>query len=133
MSPTPTTGGRLPEAFADLEPLAQAGWCLGSEQERLAKRHASSAAELQTFYDLFAPRLEAVVAHLDAAPGTPRDFGEPDQHLMWLLLAMAEVSFAVEKFGADESDYRGIEADRFVPVHELEAGGLPVPNAYRSS
>ena len=124
---------RLPDAFSDLEPLAEQGWCLGSERERQAKRHASSTAELQAFYDAFAPRIEAVVAHLDAAPGSPNDFGDRDRHLMWLLLSMAEVSFAVEKFGADESDYRGIEASRFVPVHELEDGGLPVPNEYRSS
>ena len=123
----------LPDVFAELEPLAAQGWCLATEQERQAKRHASSQAELQAFYEAFAPRLEAVVAHLDAAPGSPRDFAERDQHLMWLLLSMAEVSFAVEKFGADESTYRGIEASRFVPVHELEDGGLPVPNEYRSS
>ncbi len=131
MTSAPTS--RLPDVFADLEPLAEEGWGLATERERQAKRHASAPAELQAFYDRFAPRLEAVVAHLDAAPRAPRDFEGRDQHLMWLLLSMAEVSFAVEKFGADESTYQGIEASRFVPVHELEDGGLPAPNGYRPS
>ena len=122
----------LPDAFADLEELAAAGWCLGSERERLAKRHASTPDQLRAFYERFAPRLEAVVSYLDATEGAPDALGGADQNLMQLLLSMAEVSFAVEKFGADESSYRGIEAERFVPVHELDDGGLPVPNEYRS-
>ena len=124
-------GATLPKAFADLEPLAAEGWCLASEQERVHKRHASRPNQLQAFYDCFAPRLEAVVSHLDAQAGSPDAFVEPDQNLMYLLLSMAEVSFSVEKFGADESSYEGLDAGRFVPVHELPGGGLPIPDEYR--
>lgn len=123
---------QLPAPFRDLEGLAAEGWCLGAERQRVAKRHASSPAALRDFYERFSPRLEAVVSYLDSADGSPNAFGERDQNLMNLLLSMAEVSFAVEKFGSDEASYRGIEASRFVPVHEIEGGGLPVPDAYRS-
>ncbi len=119
----------LPEAFGGLEPLAADGWCLATEQERVRKRHASSPQALRAFYEAFGPRLEEVIAYLDEGFGETRSTA--DQNLMWLLLSMAEVTFAVEKFDADESSYRGIAADRFTPVHELADGGLPVPEEYR--
>ncbi len=124
-----STEAMLPDAFRDLEPLASDGWCLATERDRVRRRHASAPETLRAFYDRFAPRLEAVVAHLDA--GELDALGERDQNLMYLLLSMAEVSFAVEKFGADESSYRGLDAGRFVPAHELPDGGLPVPDEYR--
>ena len=83
----------LPQAFEDLQPLATAGWCLGTETERVEKRHSSSAAELRTFYDLMVPRLESAIEHLNEFD--LKDFPEPEQHLMNLLLSMAEVTFAV--------------------------------------
>lgn len=119
----------LPQAFEDLQPLATAGWCLGTETERVEKRHSSSAAELRTFYDLMVPRLESAIEHLNEFD--LKDFPEPEQHLMNLLLSMAEVTFAVEKFDADESRYEGLPADRFVPVHEHAAGGLYTPFEYK--
>ena len=119
----------LPEAFEELESLASAGWCLGTETLRVAKRHSSSPAELRTFYDLMAPRLENVIGHLNQFD--LHAFPEPEQHLMNLLLSMAEVTFAVEKFDADESKYEGIPAERFVPVHEHAAGGLHTPFEYK--
>lgn len=119
----------LPEAFKDLQTLATAGWCLGSEIERVAKRHSSSPEELRTFYDLMVPRLESVIEHLNRFD--LQDFPAPEQHLMNLLLSMAEVTFAVEKFDADESNYDGLPAERFVPVHEHAAGGLYTPFEYK--
>ena len=124
-----SAAAQLPETFSDLEPLAEAGWCLGTEQQRLAKRESSSPRELRAFYEAFAPRLEAVIAYLDdeGVSGLP----DLDRNLEFLLMAMAEVSFAVEKLGADHSTYDGIPGDRFVPVHELKDQGLPVPVEYR--
>jgi hypothetical protein len=119
----------LPEAFAELEPLAESGWCLATEAERVAKRHASTEQELRHFYDLMVPRLEAVIAYLDAFQLDK--FPEAEKQLMSLLLSMAEVTFAVEKFDADESTYEGLPANRFVPVHDIPAGGLYTPFEYK--
>jgi hypothetical protein len=119
----------LPESFADLEPLAESGWCLATEAERVAKRHASTAEELRNFYDLMVPRLETVIAHLDRFELDT--FPKAEQQLMHLLLSMAEVTFAVEKFDSDESTYEGLPASRFVPVHDLPAGGLYTPFEYK--
>ena len=52
---------RLPVKFSSLEPLAEEGWCLGTEQQRVAKRHQRSKLELERFYNLFAPLLEEVI------------------------------------------------------------------------
>ena len=96
---------RLPVKFSSLEPLVEEGWCLGTEQQRVAKRHQSSKLELERFYNLFAPLLEEVIDYLDG----------PD------------------RIGSgDESSYEGIEASRFVPVHDHPEGGLAVPVEYRS-
>ncbi|MEM7543610.1 MAG: hypothetical protein AAF384_18780 [Pseudomonadota bacterium] len=119
----------LPAAFADLEPLAAAGWCLGTETARVEKRHQSTRDELQAFYDTFTPRLEDVITYLDDF--TLSEMPEPETNLMHLLLSMAEVTFAVEKFGADESTYEGLPAERFVPVYEHPAGGLHTPFEYK--
>ena len=121
---------QLPVKFSSLETLVEEGWSLGTEQQRVAKRHQSSKLELERFYNLFAPLLEEVIDYLD---GPDRiGSGEEDQRLEWLLCAMAEVSFSIEKFGGDESSYEGIEASRFVPVHDHPEGGLAVPVEYRS-
>lgn len=122
---------RLPADFADLEPLAAADWCLATETERQKKRHESRPEILRDFYQRVSPRLEAVIEYLNTRELASLD--GPDLALMHLLLAMTEVSFAVEKFGGDESSYRGIAADRFVAAHDLEDGGLPLPLAYRSA
>ena len=56
----------LPPEFADLEPFSD--WCLPTEAERYAKRLASSMDEMQAFYDAAFPRLEQILAYLDALP-----------------------------------------------------------------
>ena len=82
----------LPTDFADLEPFA--GWALESEAERYAKRLGSSMDELQAFYDAAFPRLEAILAHLDALPldALPDDA----THLLWLSYSLVNASFPVE-------------------------------------
>src|SRR5207249_4569104 len=56
--PMPT----LPADFADLEPFAD--WAIPTERARYAKRLASTMDELQVFYDVAFPRLEAATAYL---------------------------------------------------------------------
>ena len=48
---------KLPEEFADLERFSD--WCLPTEEERYAKRLASSMDEMQELYDAGLARLAA--------------------------------------------------------------------------
>ena len=82
----------LPADFADLEPFA--GWSLPSENERYAKRLSSTMDELQAFYDVAFPRLEAAAAYLDqfGLDALPEDA----KRLLWLFCALVTVSFPVE-------------------------------------
>ena len=82
----------FPAEFADLEPFAN--WSLASENERYAKRLASSMDELQAFYDAAFPRLDDGCAHLDQY-----DLGalpEDASRLLWLLYSLVNASFPVE-------------------------------------
>ncbi len=87
-----TTTTTLPPEFADLEPFGE--WCLASEAERYAKRLASSMDEMQAFYDAAFPRLEAVLAYLDALElnALPDDAGQ----LLLLCYSLINVSFPIE-------------------------------------
>jgi len=82
----------LPTEFADLEPFAE--WALASENERYAKRLASSMDELQAFYDAAFPRLESALAYLDALDlhALPDDA----RRLLWLCYSLVNASFPVE-------------------------------------
>ena len=118
----------LPPEFADLEPLARAGWCLDTEIERTGKRRTSTAETLRAFYTQVRPRLEAVLEYLDRYPldGMP-----PQQaNLLNLTLSMTEVAFAVEKYRGNPTGFQAIPAARFVPVHDLPSGAAPKPSLY---
>jgi hypothetical protein len=82
----------LPPEFADLEPFTD--WALSSEQERYAKRLASTMYELQAFYDAALPRLEDAAAYLERLSLTalPADA----TRLLQLTYSLINVSFPVE-------------------------------------
>jgi hypothetical protein len=82
----------LPAPFADLEAFSD--WCLRTEAERYAKRLTSSMDELQAFYDAAFPRLDEMVAFLDALPID--DLPDDAAHLLWLCYSLVNVSFPVE-------------------------------------
>ncbi|MET0902752.1 MAG: hypothetical protein ABWZ52_05895 [Acidimicrobiales bacterium] len=82
----------LPPDFADLEPFAD--WALETEAERYAKRLASPMEEIQEFYDAAFPRLEAIMAHLDALPFDT--LPEEAKPLLWLAYSLVNASFPVE-------------------------------------
>ena len=83
----------LPTAFSELEEFAPT-WCLATESERWRRRHESTMAELQEFYDAVFPRADAALDYLDRFPldALPDDA----LHLLQLLYALVIVSFAVE-------------------------------------
>ena len=108
----------LPENFADLEPLAD--WAEPTERGRCARRRAASPEALQGFYDTVKPRLEAVLDYLDGFPLGAMP--EREQRLLNLALAMAEVTFAVEKYRGVGRVPLGISLEEFVPLHDLPAG-----------
>jgi hypothetical protein len=85
----------LPEAFRDLEPWL--AWSLATEQERSAKRQASTMKEIQAFYDALLARMEEVLPYVEQFPleAMPEDA----QRLFYLTLSLAEVAPAVELFG----------------------------------
>jgi hypothetical protein len=84
----------LPEAFADLEPLA-AKWAIASGNERYHKRVTSSMDQLQAFYDRMFPRTAEAIAYLDAL-----DVAQPlpaeAERLLNLVYSLITVSLAVE-------------------------------------
>jgi hypothetical protein len=82
----------LPSDFFDLEPFAE--WSLATEQERYAKRLASSMEELERFYDAAFPRLPDALAYLDQFeyPALPDDA----KNLLNLIYSLVNASFPVE-------------------------------------
>ena len=82
----------FPAEFSDLEPFA--AWALPTERERYDKRVASTMDELQTFYDVAFPHMEAALAYLDPMPLDA--LADDARNLLWLYCALVTVSFPVE-------------------------------------
>jgi hypothetical protein len=101
----------LPAQFQELEQWM--AWSLATEQERSAKRQASTMEEIRAFYDAMLARMDAVLPYLDQFPvdALPEDAAR----LFYLTLSLAEVSLAVEQFG-QPSVVDGYDVKRFVVV-----------------
>ena len=83
---------KFPPEFSDLEGFAD--WALPTENERYAKRIASSMEELQNFYDAVFPRLAESVDYLKGI-----QLGEmtaEQANLVRLFEALVTASFPVE-------------------------------------
>ena len=83
----------LPEGFAEAEPFV-GDWVLPDAAARMAKRQASSLAELQNFYDTMLPLGEEALAWLRGY-----ELGDLPVHgerLLKLMLMLAEAAPAVE-------------------------------------
>ncbi|BDX31090.1 hypothetical protein TUM20985_16370 [Mycobacterium antarcticum] len=84
---------KLPEEFADLERFSD--WCLAGEEERYAKRLASTMEEMQDLYDAGLSRLEDIMVYVDARfplEGMPDDA----KALVHLGQSIVMVSFPIE-------------------------------------
>jgi len=78
--------------FAEFEPYLD--WALATEPERYAKRLASSMTEMQAFYDVAFPKLEAVMDYCDKFPLD--DLPDDARALMHLMQSLVMVSFPIE-------------------------------------
>ncbi|WP_257539173.1 hypothetical protein [Sphingobium sp. CFD-1] len=88
----------LPVAFADLEPFAHLWEGLAGMESRYRARQDMSFDALKQFYDIAAPRLTEIMAHLDGFGA--RALPPAEAHLYRVALGLVEASLAVEFFGA---------------------------------
>ncbi len=98
----------LPSEFADLEPYARI-WCLPTEDERYARRLASTMADMQPFYDAITARAEDALTYCDKFP-LDDDLPEQVQNLLYLLYSMITVSFPVEVWSQPKVPDTGVAA-----------------------
>jgi hypothetical protein len=107
-----TSNRILPERFHDLERFA-AVWSLQTERERNGKRLSSTMAEIQGLYDALLPRMDEIMEYLNQYPldALPAEA----KRLFYLTLSLAEVTPAVEQYGAP-GVIDGFPPERLVPV-----------------
>lgn len=88
----------LPAAFRELEPYLD--WALRTEQERRARRVASSMSDILTFHSAMSLHLEAIIVHLNQYPypELPADA----ERLFHLSLSLVEVANLVEMYKRPE-------------------------------
>jgi hypothetical protein len=100
----------LPANFQDLAPFLP--WALSKEQERTAKRMASTQEEILAFYNAMLSRIEAITNYLKQFPldGMPAEA----ETLFHLSLSLIEVANAVEMYKQPRLPL-GFDPARFVP------------------
>jgi hypothetical protein len=86
------TTDKLPAEFAEFEPYLD--WALATEPQRYAKRLASSMTEMQAFYDVAFPKLNAAIDYCDKFPLD--DLPEDARTLMHLMQSLVMISFPIE-------------------------------------
>ena len=102
----------LPTQFQELEQWI--AWSLATEQERSARRQASTMKDIKTFYDAMLARMEAVLPYLDQF--SVEDLPEDATRLFYLTLSLAEVAPAIEQFG-QPSVVDGYDVKRIIIQH----------------
>lgn len=107
------TNTSLPADFADLSPFLD--WALPGADERQTRRRTASREELRAFYDAMLPRIEMILARVDAYPlgGLPQEL----HPLYQLALSLAEVAPHIELYGGAPGVPYAFEETRFIAVH----------------
>lgn len=119
------TKTELPEAFADLTPFLD--WALPTPDERQTRRRTATRAELKAFYDATLPRVEAILAEVDAYPlGSLPEALRP---LYNLALLLAEVAPHIELYGGAPGVPFAFEETRFIATHGNQDLALGLPPA----
>jgi hypothetical protein len=102
----------LPEGFAAAEPFV-VDWVLSDASARMAKRQATSLADIRRFYDTMLPLGEAALSWLRGYE--LGNLPAPGERLLKLMLALAEVAPAVEWYnGPRVTDGFPIECIRYL-------------------
>jgi hypothetical protein len=83
----------LPEQFSELEPFV-AYWASEGMEKRRHQRSDTTMDEIKRFYDAAYPRADEAMKYLE--PFGLRDLAGPDRRLAQLILALGQVSMAVE-------------------------------------
>jgi hypothetical protein len=109
--PQTQTVKSLPADFQDLAPFLP--WALSKEQERTAKRRASTQEEILAFYNAMLPRIDAITNYLKQFPLDGMPAGA--EILFRLSLSLIEVANAVELYKQPKLPW-GFDPARFVPV-----------------
>jgi hypothetical protein len=103
---------KLPDEFADLE-LFAARWAVPEETQRREIRVSGQMKDIQAFYDAMVRRIDDILSYLNMY-----ELGklQPEATtLMYLCLALAEVSPAVELYKQPDVA-EGFATSRFAPV-----------------
>lgn len=108
----------LPAGFEELIPLSQR-WAGFTEHERNKVRWSASPADFAEFYAMVMPKLDAILAELQACPLDGMD--QAHANLFNLAAAFAEASPHEELYGGSPQVPHSFAADRFVPGH----GNMP--------
>ena len=93
-------------------------WALETERERNRKRLASSMEEIGEFYAAMLADAEPILEYLNDFPLS--DMPAPEQNLLNMTLALAEVANAVELFKTEPGVIDGFDPERFLIMHEQE-------------
>lgn len=93
-----------------------ADWALPDAAARMAKRQSSKLPELRALYDAMLPRGEAVLQYLKTV--RMGELALPDERLLKLMLALAEVAPAVEWYN-DPSVTDGFPVERIRYIRQI--------------
>ena len=107
----------LPDEFADL--TSHLGWELACHQDRCRARQSATQAEIQLFYDVMMPRMDAILQYL--ARFRVEDFPADIGNLFHMTLSLAEIAPAIENFGQPQV-VDGYDVFRFLPVEPYPSG-----------
>lgn len=107
----------LPAGFEDLAGYAPA-WALPTERERMLARIGADMAAVRDFYQALAPRIAAMLEHLEPYPPRLEALPVPEQRLTLLALSFMECSRIFEMWGQQDVHCANFTPDRlgFAPL-----------------
>ncbi len=111
----------LPQGFEDLAQLVK-DWARSTEDDRNQIRWSASPEDFTAFYSLMMPRLDSILAELQAYP--LEGMSEAQTNLFNLAAAFAEASPHEELYGGSAEVPHSFSARRFAPGHgDLQSAG----------